>query len=248
MTPIIGAGFLAFFIASLVVGVRLVLLWRRTRELPELLIGIGVLGIGPIGFSFLLIGSLALKSGNAEAWIAFALGQLAVFVGVLAKSIFNWRVYHPKSSVARGVVALMALILVGLYIQLGWTRGFVLEATPGIESAIQSLLQTSALLWGAAESIRYWRLMRKRGRLGLADPVVTNRFLLWGIGAGAAGLGVAVGAVASHVLATPSLQIPWVIASSSAHGMVAAIAMSLAFVPPNAYLRWLRRNADAMAA
>jgi hypothetical protein len=30
--------------------------------------------------------------------------------------------------------------------------------------------------------------------------------------------------------------------------MVAAIAMSLAFVPPNAYLRWLRRNADAMTA
>ena len=26
--------------------------------------------------------------------------------------------------------------------------------------------------------------------LGLADPVVTNRFLLWSIGAGAAGIGI----------------------------------------------------------
>jgi hypothetical protein len=43
-------GFAAFFVASLTAGVRLVMLWRRTRELPELLIGIGVLGIGPVGY------------------------------------------------------------------------------------------------------------------------------------------------------------------------------------------------------
>ena len=44
-------GFGCFFLVSLAVGLRLVLQWRRTRQLPELLIGIGVLGIGPVGFA-----------------------------------------------------------------------------------------------------------------------------------------------------------------------------------------------------
>ena len=41
--PLIHVGFLAFFVVALVVGVRLVHLWWRTRQLPELLIGLGVL-------------------------------------------------------------------------------------------------------------------------------------------------------------------------------------------------------------
>ena len=51
MALLVWVGFGAFFCVSLVVGFRLLALSRRTGELPELLIGIGVLGIGPIGFS-----------------------------------------------------------------------------------------------------------------------------------------------------------------------------------------------------
>ena len=49
-------GFAAFFVVALVVGVRVLLLARRTRELPELLMGVGVLGIGPVGFGLLVLG------------------------------------------------------------------------------------------------------------------------------------------------------------------------------------------------
>ena len=99
------------------------------------------------------------------------------------------------------------------------------------------------LLWGSAEALVYWRRMERRSQIGLADPAVTNRFLLWGIGAGAAGIGSAVGLSASIVMGQANVEIPWVIMSSSMHGLVAAIALSLAFVPPASYLRWVRRNA-----
>ena len=36
MDMLVLVGFLAFFFASLTVGIRLILLWTRTRELPEL--------------------------------------------------------------------------------------------------------------------------------------------------------------------------------------------------------------------
>ncbi|MCH7709788.1 MAG: hypothetical protein IH884_14975, partial [Myxococcales bacterium] len=42
-------GFGAFFVSSLAIGIRLRQLARRTAQISELLIGIGVLCIGPIG-------------------------------------------------------------------------------------------------------------------------------------------------------------------------------------------------------
>ena len=81
--------------------------------------------------------------------------------------------------------------------------------------------------------------------MGLGDPVVANRFLLWGIGAGAAGLGSAIGTLVQLVTGVVSTQVPWVLASSSAHGFVAAVAMWLAFMPPAAYTRWVGARASA---
>jgi hypothetical protein len=108
-----------------------------------------------------------------------------------------------------------------------------------------SALMIGALLWGSFEALRYWGMMRRRVRIGLADPVVANRFLLWGIGAFAAGFGSLVGNVVQITTGVPSTEIPWVLASSSAHGFVAAVAMWLAFVPPVAYKRFIERSKPA---
>ena len=40
---------------------------RRTGELPELLIGLGVLGIGPVGFGFLTVGELCVTGAPGVA-------------------------------------------------------------------------------------------------------------------------------------------------------------------------------------
>jgi hypothetical protein len=249
MGPLVLLGFLAFFVASLVVGVRLLLLWRRSRELPELLIGIGVLGIGPVGFGLMMLGQTLMKGGSSTAGTAvFATAQVAVYTGVLAKYFFNWRVYYPSNKVVGALVLAAGSGLVGLTLHRTMLSGFVPPATPDALSLTSTGLQLGALFWGSLEALRYWGRMRKRTRLGLADPAVTNRFLLWGIGAGAAGLGTAIGTVASILLGMPSLQIPWVVAVSSAHGMVAAVAMWLAFLPPQSWLRFVRREVRASQA
>ena len=87
MGSLVWLGFLAFFVASLSVGVRLVLLWRRTRQLPELLIGIGVLGIGPVGFGGIMLGSGLSTAGVTDPgslWgeLPFAVGSLAYSRGI----------------------------------------------------------------------------------------------------------------------------------------------------------------------
>lgn len=257
MNMLVSIGFLAFFVASLTVGVRLLLLWRRTRELPELLIGVGVLGIGPVGFGCQRVGQLMLAQTQTQApdaavpttaMVLMTTGAITAVIGVACKLFFNGRVYHASSSFVQRAVLAGVVALVGL---LGYRllTGDVVPAggAPSALANVQSFAQIGVLLWGSGEALVYWRRMRRRSLLGIADPAVTNRFLLWGIGAGAAGVGSAVGVIAQLVLRHGSAEIPWVVMSSSMHGLVAAIALSLAFVPPARYLRWIRRGAVSAA-
>ena len=242
MNPLILVGFLAFFVVALTVGIRLLMLWSRTRQLPELLMGIGVLGIGPVGFGCMLVG--VVSSSNAMlANAAFAVGTLAVAAGVLAKCIFNWFVYRrnsrPAMIVTIGVGALMLAILVTNSIDGVWAPA----AAMSWDDLSRSLAQVGCLLWGSGESLYYWSQMRRRQKLGLADAIVVNRFLMWGIGAGFAGAGTGIGVAAEIMTGVPTLQIPWVVSTSSAFGFIAAVSIYLAFVPPERYARYVQSRA-----
>jgi hypothetical protein len=242
--PLVWVGFLAFFVVALVVGVRLLRLGLRARRLPEICIGTGVLGIGPVGFGLFVVAQQLAAHHPALQVVLWNVGLLAVALGVFCKFIFNWRVYHPDSRwVGAGVSVAGALLAVTLADSIANGRGHHYEM--GWNFLTRTPLQIGALLWGSGEALRYWDQMRRRVRLGLADAVVCNRFLLWGIGAGAAGLGSLVGVVAQVASGQTSQQIPWVLASSSLHGLVAAIAMWLAFLPPDAYTRWVAERAGA---
>jgi hypothetical protein len=181
-------GFVAFFFASLFVGVRLVLLWGRTRGLPELLVGIGVLGIGPVGFGLMTVADLSRGAAPALSRALLAIALLAVSAGVFAQCSFNWRVYHPEQTGVRWMVWTAGALLVALYLADFQTSSFDGRGLLGASHMGRTALQVGCLLWGAGEALRYWRMMRRRLRLGIADAVVTNRFFLWGLAAGAAGV------------------------------------------------------------
>lgn len=234
---LVWVGFAAFFCVSLSVGARLLWLGIRRSEMPALLIGVGVLGIGPVGFG-LQACALALSKSAAAEGLASA-GAAALALGVWAKLLFNWTVYRPGSRIALAFTSLLAAAVAAQLLAqpLG---GSFLEAAQNITmAAARGALQVAALGWGAAEALLYWGRMRRRERLGLADPVLTNRFLLWGVSAGSAALGTAIGVVHSLVTGVASLESPPILASASAHGLVAAVGMWLAFIPPRAYLRWV---------
>lgn len=244
--PLVWIGFVVFFVVALVVGSRLLLLARRTRRLPELCIGVGVLGIGPVGFgSYVIAEELARRAPDLHEALV-AVGMLAVGLGVFCKFVFNWRVYHPARRRVGAVVGAAGAILALTYAH-GAATGFAGYDALGWSYLARVGLQVGTLLWGSAEALRYWSRMRRRVRLGLGDAVVCNRFLLWGIGAGAAGVGSLVGTLAQIATGVPPNEVPWVLASSSLHGLVAAVAMWLAFVPPAAYTRLVARQAAVEA-
>jgi len=244
--PLVWVGFAAFFVVALAVGSRLLLLARRTRRLPELCIGAGVLGIGPVGFGFYVIAEELAPPSPALHGALVGVGMLAIGLGVFCKFVFNWRVYHPARRRVRALVAGAAATLALTWAYSAAT-GFAGYNDVGWSYLARIALQIGALLWGSAEALRYWSRMRRRVRLGMGDPVVCNRFLLWGIGAGAAGVGSLVGTLAQIATGVPANEVPWVLASSSLHGLVAAAAMWLAFLPPAAYTRLVERRARVEA-
>jgi hypothetical protein len=71
---------------------------------------------------------------------------------------------------------------------------------------------------------------------------VVNRFLLWAIAGAGAFTGSSVMSVVSLVGSTP-WQDPLALTAVGLGGFTAAVCAALAFLPPRAYLDWVRRRA-----
>lgn len=239
-------GVAAFGLVSLAVGARLLWLARRTRALPELAIGTGfVVGV-LLGFvPETLLYSTDLVS---ESWVKplTALAEISIRICAVAIMIFTWRVFVPHAfhavAIVCGVVAVMIVSFCvaphGLH-----------HATSDAERVWvhwSFVARTVALLWGTFEATRYWMASRKRAAIGLVDPVVSNRFLLWGIAMGAASFLMGSMLIAP-VFGLTASDIRWLLAES-AFGSLAAGAIWLTFFPPKAYRSWLVSRAASHTA
>lgn len=218
-------GMLAFTAVSFAVGVRLLWLARRTRELPELAIGASFLLAGGLG------GTLTVLAGERSVAL-FAVGSLLVDLGVACLAVFTWRVFRPDAAWG---AALFAACLAGFAI------GFLGKlVTGGFGTPTTSLWDWITLLsrmamygWGACESLIHHLAGRRRLRLGLADPLVVNRFLLWAIGLFAVFAIWAQLAVVMVVGVDPRVTF----LGTALLGFVCAGALWLAFFPPSSYRR-----------
>ena len=106
-----------------------------------------------------------------------------------------------------------------------------------------SLLSALAFGWPAAESLAYHAKLRRRRALGLADPIVVNRFLLWGI-ACATSLFISLVNAAAALLGLGIFYQPAMV-TSALLGVMNSVLLILSFLPPVPYLRFIRRRWQA---
>ena len=248
MRALVALGFGAFFVSSLAIGLRLVWLARRNRGLPELLIGLGILGIGPAGFALMVFGLLLGESRPGLVVAALATAQLAIGGGATSAYVFNWTVFRRDSALARAVVVAAGLLFVATFVARFLTGSYSLPLRLDLWTHVSSANVIVCMLWGSFESLRYYGLMRRRARLGLADPVLANRFLLWGLGIGSAGLGSLIGNIVMFVTGTVMGELDGLTLSNSLFGLASAVLMWIAFLPPAGYRRWIEARANDRAA
>ena len=229
------AGYAAFILASLVLGTRLVLLWRRTREWPELIIGASFWLAGGLGYmAWLALGVLIGQAADSETIKRVAMAGLAfTAAGAFGNGIGTALIFRPAQRWAKIFVACMGLGLLAC-----WSLYASRPAGDSAQQFWQTILMVTPLyVWGAVESISLASVLRKRARLGLSDPLVANRTMLFGICNAAVVTSIAISYSAQlvHGITPP----PWTATLASSALLVGAGAIWLGFFPPASYPCWL---------
>jgi hypothetical protein len=239
-----------YLTAAFLLAAHLLLRARRSRELPELLLGIHLLLAMGAGYLLISMGFVAAQQAAAPRRVIALLvgaGYFATILGLIATLIFNYRVFRPGSR-----RALIFLWLVIAAMGLGWA-GYGLSGEFGrarFEGTWLWIMTGGILaanLWVALEPLFYRRQLLRRQQLGLAEPLVVDRFLLWGCGSLARTAMVVAGAIVSlveqHVVAELSLTLTvGVLVFASACGLFTAVAYWLTFFPTQRYTRWVVRR------
>jgi hypothetical protein len=230
----------AFTLVCLVIGLRLLLLSARTRRLPELLVGLALFLMAGVGYPLSAVARQAPDLAPGMRAALGGLGALCVVVGVTANTAFIWLLFRRHSAWGRALLAAVALFGVGLFAAESsggsWTTG-----RAWFWSWIPGAIAVS-MGWGCIECARYHGLLRRRLRLGLADPVVTDRFRLYAWGTGFGLTTNCVGWVFWH-LGLEMLTHPAGAPMLAVLGAGSAVFMWLSFLPPRAYLARVRAQA-----
>lgn len=229
---------------------------RRSRGRPERLLcglfsclALGVpLRLTSVGLKIEGLGGDAADLLNACSTLIFALAlvSLVAFVRLVFRAGSEW---------GRGVFYSFAAVILQTSVVSVLYQGDARGVPAGIAMGVLGLF---AFGWAFGECLAYHAAMRRRLTLGLADPIVVNRFLLWSVWTGTLavatgqGLAIRVGMLASgaSLVSVGGVVDPfW---SSLIHlargfmliaGPVVAVSVWLSFSPPERYRRFLARRA-----
>lgn len=248
MGPLAGVVQVVYLGVAFWLGARLVGRARRSRELPELLLGLHLLLSLGLGYALVSAGvAVAELSENPPRNVIaplLSVGYATTIAGLVATVLFTRQVFHPGTRFGwvLAVVA-SASMLVG-WLAYGASGGFSRGTFGGLEAwlLMGSMILTNG--WVAFEPLRYHRQMRRRVRLGLAEPIVADRFLLWGLGSLARVLMIVLGPVAEHALLQSSgawhTAIPAItLGAASILGLGTSICFWNTFAPSARYRRWV---------
>jgi len=160
--------------------------------------------------------------------------------GLAAVNVFTRRAFRPhelwSAALMWGIP--LAMFICGLWQVFG--PGTLVFVTTGSGPwSGNTYLGLVTMLWAGGEALAHYSLLRKRLKLGLADPIVANRMFLWGF---------SIFAAASISASTLVLQaLGYNVAGTALGtllvgplGLVSASGLALAFWPPKAYLAWVQ--------
>jgi hypothetical protein len=165
-------------IVYLIAGIRLLRLSQRTEEVPERLLGACFIAIAVSALFYVLPNLSPFES----LWTSlnFA-GRVFVIPYSVIFALFTWRVFRPAERWGGGLVwgtAILLVIGVGGSATGGDWEGFSISSGWFWFEWVGFTLPFG---WAGSEALIEYVRARRRVRLGLCDPLVCNRYLLWAL-------------------------------------------------------------------
>ena len=233
------AGLLSVIVGWLVT-VRLFALARKTRAVPEQLLAVAFGGLFCVGYPMAGASRAPGLEMTTEGALLFTIGSIGMIVGASALGRFPYVVFRPGNRWA----ALLSFVLAALGVigGLGCAASVVFATSreamiANIQSwALALMISIMAIYgWNAFESFRYYGIMKRREKLGLANAETTHRFRLWAIASGCSV--VSIGSIAViRASGVPILSsMPMSIISCTT--LVTTTCWWLAFFMPDGYRR-----------
>jgi len=178
---------------------------------------------------------------------AFSAGFGILWFSMSLFIAFTWRAFRPASAWALGYVVVASLVM---FVSAAGCVSAVSTAPAESASAdltVNWLIAFRAPLmlnfvWSAVESIHHYRMSRRRMAIGLGDPLVANRFLLWG-SVSVYTLLTAFAGTILHLHGMGPMNHPLGAAVLASGGIIPALLMTLVFMPPVAYRRFIEGRA-----
>jgi len=233
-------------------GIRLFRLRLRSGSGPEGWLSAFFLGLAiGIPLRLNLIGATDTSSALVQVLSGIALVSLITAASSLI--IFTRRVFRPNSNIARVWTTLTVCCMSAVFPAL-FALGQLHSMIHPIAMAA-NLWALSAFVWTFVECINYYLRMRRQAQIGLGDPVVQNRFLLWSIWTGSFIVLPILSITSKVVLLADAAPGEAVVASAGLLNFIYAtvlvcsasmlVAIWLSFFAPETYLARMRGSTTA---
>lgn len=228
-----------------IIGLRLLQLARRGGGLPEALLSSYFIASSVSYVGYYLPEMLA----RDDWYVPFTYGaRLTYDVGMLPFLLFLRMVFHRGEHWADWLVGGSALLLVagvaGSTIT-GDYEGVTID-TPWFW--LEWLGYTLPFAWLASIAFAEQRSARRRVRIGLASPMVANRYLLWSL-FGAVQVAASLALIPMYVdYARHGFYSAWADAMLGGLENLSLGLLWLVFFAPDAYRRWVGRGAVVAGA
>jgi len=232
-------------IIYLIVGARLLRLGERTGEVPERLRGGTFLAMGVSAVLYVL----PTFSRFESLWtpLTFA-GRVAFFPAVVMLALFTRRVFRPDPRWGAWLVWGTAILFVTGVGGSAWGGDWEGFSISNRWFWLEWLGFTFPFGWAGSEAFIQYRRARRRLDLGLCDPLICNRYLLWALfGALQTCSSLVLLPQYSEYETTSQFTATW----DTLYGVsiIASIVMIwLVFFPPAFYRNWINKVATVADA
>ena len=217
-----------FTVASFIVGIRLLVRGLSARTRPETLLGAHALLIAS-GNVVIQGAVLVGLYGTTLADIVVRTGGVVVDAGYACFAWFCVEVYRPEMPMLRK-------LSIGLFFAIAGVQPLGVLYASAVDPLFygEAMLRVASYAWGSYEAFRFYTIMRRRARYGMGNPLIENRFLLFGVATSLALLILIAMCVTFRLTALSPIG-AWTLSAGAILTLPTMFLVWLAFFPPNWY-------------